>query len=65
MPFVSEAQRRYMYANHPKLAKEFETATPENADLPERVKKDSSKKNHDRKRAAMKALLQQENNKGY
>lgn len=40
MPFQSEAQRRFMYSQHPKLAKEFEAATPENADLPEHVKKE-------------------------
>lgn len=39
MPFKSEAQRRFMYSQHPKLAKEFENATPENANLPEHVKK--------------------------
>lgn len=39
MPFESEAQRRFMYSQHPKLAKEFEAATPDNADLPEHKKK--------------------------
>lgn len=39
MPFKSKAQRGFMYANHPKLAKEFEEATPEGAHLPEHVKK--------------------------
>lgn len=38
MPFESEAQRRFMYSQHPKLAKEFEAATPKGADLPERKK---------------------------
>lgn len=28
MPFVSQAQRGFMYAKHPKLAKEFEAKTP-------------------------------------
>lgn len=37
MPFESEAQRRFMYAKHPKLAKEFQEATPKGADLPEHV----------------------------
>ena len=37
MTFKSEAQRRFMYANHPKLAKEFEDATPKGAKLPDRV----------------------------
>jgi hypothetical protein len=39
MPFESEAQRRFMYSQHPELAKEFEKATPKGADLPEHVKK--------------------------
>jgi hypothetical protein len=38
MPFKSEAQRRFMYSQHPELAKEFESATPKNASLPEHVK---------------------------
>lgn len=37
MPFFSQAQRRYMYSQHPKLAKEFEAATPKGKDLPEHV----------------------------
>jgi hypothetical protein len=38
MPFKSEAQRRYMHANHPEIAKEFEAATPKDAHLPRYVK---------------------------
>ena len=38
MPFVSNAQRRFMYAKHPELAKEFEAATPKGKKLPERKK---------------------------
>ena len=39
MPFTSQAQRKFMYARHPKLAKEFESKTkdkelPEYADVP-------------------------------
>lgn len=37
MPFKSEAQRRFMYAKHPAIAKEFESATPKGAKLPEHV----------------------------
>lgn len=39
MPFRSQAQRRFLYANHPKIAEEFEAETPEavSARLPERV----------------------------
>jgi len=36
MPFQSQAQRKYMYANHPEIAKEFESATPKDRKLPER-----------------------------
>lgn len=38
MPFASQAQRRFMHARHPKLAKEFEAATPKGRRLPERKK---------------------------
>jgi hypothetical protein len=39
MPFLSEAQRRYLYANHPAIAKRWEDAygTPEH--LPYHVKR--------------------------
>lgn len=47
MPFKSQAQRRYMYSQHPEIAKEFEEKTPEGANLPEHVK-------HDAKRRALK-----------
>jgi hypothetical protein len=36
-PFVSEAQRRALWAKNPMLAAEFEAATPEGANLPEHV----------------------------
>ena len=39
MPFKSEAQRRFMYANHPKLAREFESKTSKDSKLPEKVGK--------------------------
>lgn len=39
MPFKSKAQRRYLHANNPKLAKEFESKTPKGKKLPARVKK--------------------------
>jgi hypothetical protein len=34
MPFVSQAQRGFMYSHHPKIAKEFEAATPKGKKLP-------------------------------
>lgn len=44
MPFKSQAQRAYMYANHPAIAKEFEAATAKGAKLPKHVKKSTGKK---------------------
>jgi hypothetical protein len=38
MPFVSDAQRAWMYANKPAMAKEWQSHTPKGADLPEHVK---------------------------
>ena len=38
MPFKSKAQRRFMYAEHPELAKEFEAATPKGKKLPNVVR---------------------------
>lgn len=39
MPMKSKAQRAYLWANNPKLAKEFESKTPKGAKLPRKVKK--------------------------
>tara|TARA_R100001509_G_C4874133_1_gene217925 strand:+ start:171 stop:308 length:138 start_codon:yes stop_codon:yes gene_type:complete len=39
MPFVSKAQRAWMYANDPEMAKRFEKETPKNARLPRRKRK--------------------------
>lgn len=44
MPFKSEAQKRWMYINHPEMAEEWERHTPKGEKLPKRVKKASSKK---------------------
>jgi hypothetical protein len=38
-PFVSEAQRRKLWMKNPKVAAEFERATPKGKKLPEHVKK--------------------------
>lgn len=38
MPFKSQAQRKYLFANNPKVAKEFAKHTPKGAKLPEHVK---------------------------
>lgn len=42
MPFQSENQRRFMWAKHPRMAKEWQSKTPEGAKLPEHVKKSSA-----------------------
>jgi hypothetical protein len=39
MPFVSEAQRKWMYASKPEMAKEWQAHTPKGKSLPEHVKK--------------------------
>lgn len=38
MPFVSESQRKWMFANKPGMAKEWAAHTPKNSKLPEKVK---------------------------
>lgn len=44
MPFESDAQRRYLYAKHPAVAKEFAKHTPKGADLPEHKRKKLERK---------------------
>mgnify|MGYP003149615512 CR=1 FL=1 len=41
MPFKSKAQRAYLYANEPKVAKEFAKKTKKGAKLPKKVKKEA------------------------
>lgn len=43
MPFVSEAQRKYLYATNPKLAKEFASKTPKGKKLPKKKGKSGGK----------------------
>ena len=38
MPFVSRAQRRFMYSKDPKMAHKYEQKTPKDKQLPERVR---------------------------
>jgi hypothetical protein len=54
MPFKSQAQRGFMYANHPEIAKEFEAATPKGKKLPEHVKGGKRAKLHARVKAGLK-----------
>lgn len=39
MPFKSDAQRKWMHANHPDMAKRWEKETPSIKDLPGKVEK--------------------------
>jgi hypothetical protein len=48
MPFKSQAQRGYLYANNPAVAAEFQAATPKGAKLPKYAPKPTS--HEDRKR---------------
>ena len=43
MPFKSQAQRAWLYANKPELAKEFAKSTPKGTKLPKHVKKKKGK----------------------
>ena len=43
MPFQSQAQRKWMYANDPAMAKKWEKHTPEGKPLPKKVKKKKKK----------------------
>lgn len=46
MPFKSEAQRRWMYANKPEMAKKWEKHTPKGKKLPEKVKGGADESQH-------------------
>ena len=39
MPFKSKAQKGWMYANKPAMAKRWQKETPQGAKLPQKVKK--------------------------
>lgn len=39
MPFKSKAQKGYLYANKPEVAKEFQSKTPKGKKLPKKVKR--------------------------
>jgi hypothetical protein len=43
MPMKSKAQRKYLWANKPDVAKEFESKTKKGAKLPEKKKTKKSK----------------------
>lgn len=39
MPFKSQAQRKWMHAQHPEMAERWEKETPKGKALPKKVKK--------------------------
>lgn len=39
MPFESRSQRAWMFANHPEMAKRWAMHTPDEKNLPKKVKK--------------------------
>lgn len=43
MPFKSQAQRAFLYAKHPKVAKEFAAKTPKGKALPKHAPKPKAK----------------------
>jgi hypothetical protein len=43
MPFKSEAQKGWMYANHPDMARQWQEHTPPGKKLPAKLKKKSTK----------------------
>ena len=43
MPFKSDAQRKFMYAKHPGIAKRWSSESPEQGKLPEHVKKQAKR----------------------
>jgi hypothetical protein len=44
MPMRSQAQRRFLHAVHPEIAKRFEAETPKGKKLPAKVKPKPKKK---------------------
>ena len=44
MPMKSKAQRAYLHANKPGVAKEFESKTPKGKKLPKKAPKSNTKK---------------------
>ena len=43
-PFVSKAQRKWMFANEPEIAKRWAKETPKGKRLPKHVKKKKAKR---------------------
>lgn len=43
MPFKSQAQRKWMYSQHPEMAQQWEEHTPKGKKLPKKVGKENGK----------------------
>jgi hypothetical protein len=57
MPFTSQAQRGFMYSQHPDIAKEFEAKTPKGKKLPYKVSGKKPKGKSDYQMEAMKKKI--------
>lgn len=53
MPFKSQAQRGYLYANEPEVAKKFEAATPKGVKLPYHVAQSGKKRKKSKPKKAV------------
>jgi hypothetical protein len=53
MPYLSDAQRKFMHAVHPKIAKRWDKHTPDIKHLPEHVKPERGKNDKHDKSAAV------------
>jgi hypothetical protein len=58
VPFRSQAQRGYLYANNPSVAAEFEAATPKGVKLPQYAPKNTAVAHEAKKRHGMKVKPQ-------
>ena len=62
MPFKSLAQQKWMYANKPELAKQFESETPSGVKLPNRV---GAKSASEKRQLARQRRTQKKNNERF
>ena len=57
MPFESETQRRFMFAQHPRIAKRWAKETPKGKDLPEKKTDSDPEETQDKAEAEKKAAV--------
>ena len=62
MPYKSEAQKKWLYANKPNLAAQFESETPKDAKLPTRI---SSKSSSEKRQYARQQRIKQKSNERF